>query len=78
MSIKDNLHDRLHPTQWGANLVGWWHERILNHRSHKDLIAGNIMNTTTQISEGLSESMGIDLKGLLNGVLGAKLVSNND
>ncbi len=41
-------------------------------------LAGNIMSTTTQISEGLSESMGIDLKGLLNGVLGAKLVSNNE
>jgi flotillin len=40
-------------------------------------LAGNIMSTTTQISEGLSESMGIDLKGLLNGVLGAKLVANN-
>ena len=41
-------------------------------------LAGNIMNTTTQISEGLSESIGIDLKGLLNGVLGAKLVANNE
>jgi flotillin len=36
------------------------------------------MNTTTQISEGLSESLGVDLKGLLNGVLGAKLVANNE
>ena len=41
-------------------------------------LAGNIMSTTTQISEGLSESIGIDLKGLLNGVLGAKLVANNE
>ena len=41
-------------------------------------LAGNIMNTTTQISEGLSESLGVDLKGLLNGVLGAKLVANNE
>ena len=39
-------------------------------------LAGNIMNTTTQISEGLSESIGIDLKGLLGGVLGAKVISN--
>lgn len=39
MSIRDNLHDRLHSTQWGANLIGWWHERVLNHRSRKDLIA---------------------------------------
>ena len=39
-------------------------------------LAGNIMSTTTQISEGLSESIGIDLKGLLGGVLGAKVISN--
>ena len=39
MSIKDNLHDRLHSTKWGANLIGWWNSRIINHRSRKDLIA---------------------------------------
>lgn len=39
-------------------------------------LAGNIMNTTTQISEGLSESIGIDLKSLLNGFIGAKVISN--
>ena len=39
-------------------------------------LAGNIMNTTTQISEGLSESIGIDLKGLLGGFIGAKVISN--
>lgn len=36
-------------------------------------LAGNIMNTTTQISEGLSQSMGIDLKTLLTGFLGGKI-----
>ena len=36
-------------------------------------LAGNIMNTTTQISEGLSASMGIDIKSLLAGFLGGKL-----
>ena len=41
-------------------------------------LAGNIMSTTTQISEGLSESIGIDLKGLLSGMLGAKIVSNDN
>ena len=41
-------------------------------------LAGNIMNTTTQISEGLSESIGIDLKGLLTGMLGAKIVTNGE
>ena len=41
-------------------------------------LAGNIMNTTTQISEGLSQSVGIDLKGLLSGFLGGKLASSSD
>ena len=41
-------------------------------------LAGNIMNTTTQISEGLSQSLGIDLKTLLAGVIGGKIASNGD
>ena len=41
-------------------------------------LAGNIMSTTTQISEGLSESIGIDLKGLLTGMLGAKIVTHGE
>ena len=42
-------------------------------------LAGNIMNTTTQISEGLSESIGIDLKSLLAGFVGGKVaVSSNE
>ena len=41
-------------------------------------LAGNIMSTTTQISEGLSEAIGIDLKGLLTGMLGAKIVTNGE
>ena len=42
-------------------------------------LAGNIMSTATQISEGLSESLGIDVKGLLAGFMGGKLAtSNND
>jgi flotillin len=41
-------------------------------------LAGNIMNTTTQISEGLSESLGIDLKSLLAGLVGGKIVANSN
>ena len=41
-------------------------------------LAGNIMNTTTQISEGLSESMGIDLKSLLAGFIGGKAAGTNE
>ena len=36
-------------------------------------LAGNIMSTTTQISEGLSESIGVDLKSLMAGFLGGKI-----
>ena len=35
-------------------------------------LAGNIMSTTTQISEGLSESLGIDLKTMFAGFIGGK------
>lgn len=38
-------------------------------------LAGNIMSTTTQISEGLSQSIGIDLKSLLAGILGGKIAA---
>ena len=41
-------------------------------------LAENIMNTTTQVQEGLSQSMGIDLKSLVSGIFGAKLFGNND
>ena len=41
-------------------------------------LAGNIMNTTTQISEGLSESLGIDLKTLMAGILGGKIAANSN
>jgi hypothetical protein len=36
------------------------------------------MSTTTQISEGMEQALGIDLKSLLSGVLGAKLVAPTD
>ena len=39
MDIRGYLHDSLHSTQWGANLICWWHTRVRNHRSRKDLIA---------------------------------------
>ena len=39
MKIKERILNDLHCTQWGANLIGWWHENITNHRSRKDLIA---------------------------------------
>lgn len=41
-------------------------------------LAGNIMSTTTQISEGLSESMGIDLKSLLASFIGGKVAGSTN
>ena len=31
------LHDYLHSTQWGANLIGWWSINVKNHRTKKNL-----------------------------------------
>ena len=41
-------------------------------------LAGNIMQTTTQISEGMAQTLGIDLKSLLAGVVGGKIVANTE
>ena len=54
-------------------------DKIVMLGSDSGQLAGNIMSTATQISEGLSESLGIDVKGLLAGFMGGKLAtSNND
>ena len=39
-------------------------------------LIGDIVNSTTQITEGISAGMGIDLKSLLMGALGGKLASD--
>ena len=36
-------------------------------------LAGYIISTTTQVSEGLSESLGIDLKTVLGSFLGSAM-----
>ena len=51
-------------------------DKIVMLGNDSSQLAGNIMNTTTQISEGLSESMGIDLKSLLAGFIGGKAANN--
>ena len=53
-------------------------DKIVMLGNDSSQLAGNIMNTTTQISEGMEQALGIDLKGLLHGVLGAKLVQSAD
>ena len=53
-------------------------DKIVMLGNDSSQLAGNIMSTTTQISEGMEQALGIDLKGLLHGVLGAKLVQSSD
>lgn len=53
-------------------------DKIVMLGNDSSQLAGNIMSTTTQISEGLSESIGIDLKSLLAGFLGGKIATNNE
>lgn len=53
-------------------------DKIVMMGADSSQLAGNIMNTTTQISEGLTQSLGIDLKTLLTGMLGAKIMNNGE
>ena len=50
-------------------------DKIVMLGNDSSQLAGNIMSTTTQISEGLSQSIGIDLKSLLAGLVGGKIAS---
>jgi len=40
-------------------------------------LLADIVNGTTQVTEGISAGMGIDIKSLLAGALGGKLASDN-
>ena len=52
-------------------------ESIKMYGGDSSQLTGNIMNTVTQISDGLGESLGIDIKTLLAGVLGAQIGKGN-
>ena len=41
-------------------------------------LTGDIMNTIDQVNNGLGETMGLDLKSILGGMLGAKIVDNDN
>ena len=41
-------------------------------------LVGDIVNSTTQITDGIASGMGIDLKSLLVGALGSKILADND
>ena len=53
-------------------------DKIVMLGNDSSQLAGNIMSTTTQISEGLSQSIGVDLKSLLSGFLGGKIAIGSD
>lgn len=50
-------------------------DKIYMYGGESSKLAGDIMTNVTQISEGLSESMGIDLKSLLAGFVGGKMAT---
>ena len=52
-------------------------DKIMMFGGESSKLAGDIMTNVSQVSEGLSESLGIDLKSLLAGLVGGKLGSNN-
>ena len=41
-------------------------------------LVGDIVNSTTQSTEGISAGLGIDLKSILLGALGTKVLSDNN
>lgn len=51
-------------------------DKIMMFGGDTSKLAGDIMTNVTQVSEGLSESLGIDIKSLLAGVLGTKAVES--
>ena len=48
-------------------------DKIVMFGDQTSKLSGNIVNNLTQISEGLAESLGIDLKSVLNGALTDKI-----
>lgn len=51
-------------------------DKIVMLGGESSKLARDIMNNITQVSEGLSESLGFDLKSLLAGIFGSKLLGN--
>ena len=51
-------------------------DKIYMYGGESSKLAGDIMTNVSQVSEGLSESLGIDLKSMLAGFIGGKAASN--
>lgn len=43
---------------------------------NNDKMVGSIMNTVTQFSDGIKESTGLDIKIILTGMFGTKVIEN--
>jgi flotillin len=52
-------------------------DKIYMYGGESSNLTSDIMKNVTQVSEGLGESLGIDLKSLLTGVLGAKILGGD-
>ena len=52
-------------------------DKIVMLGENSGQLAGNILNTPTQISEGMEQALGIDLKSLLSGFIGGKLADSD-
>lgn len=50
-------------------------DKIVMLGGESSKLSGDIINNVTQISEGLSQSLGMDLKSLISGVIGGKMVA---
>ena len=53
-------------------------DKIVMLGGESSKLAGDIMTNVTQISEGMNESLGIDLKALLASFIGGKVAQNGD
>lgn len=71
-ALVDRLPEIARGVAEGYNKVG----SITMYGDQTAKITGNIIDTTSQISDGLTKSLGIDLKSLLAGAFGTNLINN--
>lgn len=53
-------------------------DKIYMYGGESSKLQENVMNNVVQVSEGLAQSLGIDLKSLLAGVLGSKMIGSKE
>lgn len=51
-------------------------DSIVMYGDQSSKLAGNVINTTSQLAEGLSKGHWLDLKSLLAGAFGTKILDN--